>query len=56
MLVDEHFSDIDLLVFQKERRFAIEQEYRFVWTFSESSMGSLVALQSDPIDISLTEL
>lgn len=55
-LVDEHVGDIDLLVFQKERRFAIEQEYRFVWTFSEPSTGKPITVQSEPIDVLSTEL
>ena len=55
-LVDELVSDIDLLVFQKECRFVIEQEYRFVWIFSEPSTGNLVPSQPDPIDIPISEI
>lgn len=54
-LVEEQVGNIDLLVFQQERRFAIEQEYRIAWTLSKPSTGELVPVQSDPIDAPTTE-
>lgn len=49
--VDNAVNNLDLFVFQKDPRFEIEQEYRFVWAFFDSESNQQIWVQRDAVDI-----
>ncbi len=48
-------NHLDHLVYQKDPKFAIEQEYRFVWGIFDKRTDVLVEIAHDPIDIPIVE-
>ena len=49
--VDVEVSNLDLFVFQKDPKYSIEQEYRFVWAFFEVGSDEQVWVQKEPVDV-----